>query len=98
MSSDSPHVSVFRLRLGIILFALFWLPAYLLAPVVAAALGNESALVRITIFIMVIQTAIGLIGFWVAGSEIVPLVRHLPRKKIPKTVWRLFWTGSDKKE
>lgn len=96
MSLDSPHVSVFRLRLGIILFLLFWLPAYLLAPVIAVAFGDQSEVVQLTIFIMIIQTVIGLAGFFVAGKEVVQLLKGTPRKKILKTVWHVFWSGSTK--
>lgn len=75
------------------MFALFWLPAYLLAPVFAAAIGDESAVARITIAIMAVQTAIGLLGVLVAGKQVMPVVKGLPKKKIPKTVWHLFWSG-----
>jgi len=94
MPSKSTQVSVFRLRLGIVLFFLFWLPAYLLAPVVAVAFGDQADVVQLTIFIMIIQTVIGLAGFVVAGKEVIQLLKHTPRKQILKTVWHIFWSGS----
>lgn len=94
MSSKSTQVSVFRLRLGIVLFFLFWLPAYLLAPVVAVAFGDQPDVVQLTIFIMIIQTVIGLAGFVVAGKEVIQLLKQTPRKQILKTVWHIFWSGS----
>ena len=96
MTTAAQSVSVVRLRIGVILFLMFWLPAYLLAPVVAAAFGypkNAEAIFKITIVIMGIQTAIGIIGFLFAGKQIMTL-RHVPRKQLPKTVWHLFWRGS----
>ena len=95
-SATTPHISILRLRAGIILFLLFWLPAYLLAPLVAVWLGggnNGNSVFRLTIGIMIIQTLIGLTGLLVAGKQVVVLLKHIPRKKIPKAVWSLFWKG-----
>jgi hypothetical protein len=93
MSTTLSKAAVLRLRIGILLFVLFWLPAYLLAPAIAAVLGDESAIVRITVAIMAIQTVLGLLGFWMAGTQVIKLLKHTPRKKLPKTVWHLFWSG-----
>ncbi len=96
MTEQVQQISVTRLRIGVILFVLFWLPAYLLAPVVAAAFGypkDAEAIFKITVVIMGIQTALGIIGFLFAGKQVMTL-RHVPRKQIPKTVWHLFWHGS----
>ena len=93
MTETPNHISILRLRVGIVLFALFWLPAYLLAPAIGAFLGKESQVAQITIFIMCIQCAIGLLGALIAGKEVVGLLKKVPRKKIPKTVWHLFWSG-----
>ncbi len=97
MTTQDQHVSVFRLRTGVVLFCLWWLPAYLLAPVLAELLGSgtdASSILRLTICIMIAQTVIGLIGVLFAGKEIMRL-RHIPYKKLPKTVWRLFWRGAE---
>jgi hypothetical protein len=96
-SKETTQVSVFRLRLGIFLFVLWWFPAYLMAPTISIALGdgtNPQTVLRIMIGIMIIQTAIGLLGVLLVGKTIVVILRHTKRKQVPKTVWHLFWTGS----
>jgi hypothetical protein len=85
------HVSVFRLRLGVVLIGIFWIPIWLLAPLVARLLDESTGSVTITIAL--IQTVIGLIGVLIAGRPTLNLVRHTKMRAVPGKIWRVVWTG-----
>lgn len=91
-----PKVSAFRLRLGIILLLLFWLPIWLLVPVFARIAGiasNASEVATLTIIIAAIQTALAVAGVLIAGKEIIPIVRHKSRKQALSEVKYLLIKG-----
>ena len=90
------HVSVFRLRLGVALIALWWIPVWLLAPVVAAV--GSWPVGTVTLVIAIVQTIIGLFGALIAGRQAVALVRNTPFRAVPKKIWRVLWTGKAPKE
>lgn len=85
------HVSVFRLRLGVALIALWWIPVWLLAPVVAAAANWPVG--TVTLVIAIVQTIIGVFGALIAGRQAVALVRHTSFRAAPKKIGRVLWTG-----
>lgn len=85
------HVSVFRLRLGVALIALWWIPVWLLAPVVAAV--GSWPVGTVTLVIAIVQTIIGVFGALIAGRQAVALVRNTPFRAVPKKIWRVLWTG-----
>jgi hypothetical protein len=84
-------VSVRRLRLGIVLFLLWWLPIWLLAPFVARFSNNSVG--HITVVIAIVQTVLGVLGLVMVGKQVAKLLRHTAMKKLPKVVWHLFWSG-----
>ena len=48
----------------------------------------------VTTTIVVVQTLIGLLGFWVAGTEVKTIVKETPRKRDAlKTIWAIFLHG-----
>ena len=85
------QVSVFRLRLGVVLIGIWWIPLWLLAPLVAhfvtASVGT------VTIVIAIVQTILGLIGVLLAGRQAAKIVRHTGYRAIPGKIWRVLWTG-----
>jgi hypothetical protein len=96
MNAASPTVSATRLRIGILLFVLWWLPVYLAVPAVAAALGdtgNAEAVKRIAIVIIGAQSIIGLAGVILMGKEFALMLKRVKYRKMPGTIWRILWTG-----
>lgn len=93
-TSDN-ELSAYRLRLGVVLLALFWIPFWLLEPFFAQILGIDSAdgKAQLTAFIMGIQGVLGLLGLLIAGKQTLLLVRNSPYKKMPGKVWRVLVSG-----
>ena len=85
------HVSVFRLRLGVALIGIWWIPIWLLAPLVAHLTGGPVG--SVTIAVAVVQTIIGLIGVLIAGRQAAKIVRHTGLRAVPAKVWHVLWTG-----
>jgi len=85
------QVSVFRLRVGVVLIAIFWIPIWLAAPLVARLIDQPVG--SITITIALIQTVIGLIGVLFAGRPTLTLVRHTKMRAAPRKIWHIIWTG-----
>ena len=85
------QVSVFRLRLGVLLIGIWWIPIWLLAPLVAHLAGQDVGSVTLTIAI--VQTIIGLIGVLLAGRQTAKIVRHTGFRAVPRKIWRVLWTG-----
>jgi hypothetical protein len=85
------QVSVFRLRLGLFLVAIWWIPIWLLAPLVAHFADRPAG--SITIAIAIVQTIIGLIGALIAGRQAAKIVRHTGFRAVPGKIWHVLWTG-----
>jgi hypothetical protein len=85
------HVSVFRLRLGVLLVGIWWIPIWLLAPIIAHVTGGPVGTVTITVAI--VQTVIGLVGVLIAGRQALKIVRHTGWRAIPRKIWHVLWTG-----
>ena len=85
------QVSVFRLRLGVALIGIWWIPIWLLGPVVAKLVGQPVGSVTITVAIA--QTVIGLIGALLAGRQAAKIVRHTGFRAVPGRIWHVLWTG-----
>ena len=85
------QVSIFRLRLGVVLIGIWWIPIWLLAPVVAHVVGQPVGSVTLTIAI--VQTIIGLVGVLIAGRQAAKLVRHTGFRAVPGRIWRVIWSG-----
>lgn len=85
------QVSVFRLRLGVLLIGIWWIPIWLLAPIVAHLADQPVG--SVTIAIAIVQTIIGLIGALLAGRQAAKIVRHTGFRAVPGKIWRVLWTG-----
>lgn len=87
---------IFRLRLGIGLFILSWLPIAQVYLIIAHNHGQltsdkDSQTFRLTIW--TIQFVIGLIGIWLAGQVAIKAAKQDGWRQTPKKIWRLFWSG-----
>lgn len=90
------QVSAKRIRIGIFFILLFWLPFWLLAPIVDELLNissgsEESHTVLITI--MVIQGICGVIGVIIAGKPVYYVVKKSSKKKVLLILWNAFYHG-----
>ncbi|WP_456785716.1 hypothetical protein [Cellulomonas sp. P5_C5] len=85
-------ISPTRLRAGVFLILLWWVPVWLAAPVIAEAFGLEVE--NVVVGLVVVQTVVGALGALVAGKQITRILRGVPRKQMLPTVWRVFRHGS----
>lgn len=89
---DTNQISPLRLRVGVFLLFLWWAPFWAAAPVIARWLGIDDT-GKVTFAIMAIQTVIGGIGIFVAGKQVSKLVKSMPFKRVPGTIWQLLLHG-----
>lgn len=89
--------SPLRLRIGVFFILLWWFPFWAFAPALTDALSGLShppSVAVVTTTIVVVQTLIGLLGFFVAGTEVKRIVKETPRKRDAlKTIWVIFLHG-----
>jgi hypothetical protein len=90
------QVSVFRLRLGLLLIAIWWIPIWLLAPIIAHVTGGPVG--SVTIAVAIVQTVIGLFGVLIAGRQAAKIVRHTGWRAVPRKIWHVLWTGRIEQE
>ncbi len=89
--------SSFRMRIGVVMLLVWFLPFWMLGPYIASVLeigDAERAAAVATGVIMAVQTLIGVVGAYVAGKETAALIRTTPRRKLAGTVWQLLRHGS----
>ena len=95
--AEPPPASPLRLRLGVFLILLWWAPIWALAPAITHGLSGlpvAPSVAVVTGVIVVIQTIIGLLGFWVAGSQVKKIVKEAPRKRVALgQIWSIFLHG-----
>jgi hypothetical protein len=95
MEQVTPARSGLRLRLGLFFILLWWLPIWLLSPAVSDLLGVQSSTARheVLVIMVVIQTIVGIAGFILASREVFRLIKQVPRRKVPGTIWHMIRTG-----
>jgi len=87
---------VLRVRIGIVLFLLWWLPFYLLSPAIADLLGmgdDPEARRQITLWIVCMQTVLGLVGAYLAGRELFATLGKMRRRRLLPVAWQIVWSG-----
>lgn len=89
---EKAEVSTIRLRIGVFFIFLWWFPFWAAAPAVARWIGTSNVS-RVTMTIMIIQTLVGLLGFFVAGKQVSTLFKQMPFKKVPGAIWRVLING-----
>ena len=85
-----------KLRAGILLIILSWLPLAQAAITVAHHehhLTSGTAANTFRASVWALQFLVGFIGLWLAGQTAVKTIRKDGWKKAPANLWRLFWKG-----
>lgn len=88
--------SPLRLRVGVLLIILWWLPFWALAPLIADSLSGLSkppSVAAVTTTIVVVQTMIGLLGFWVAGTGVKSIIKNSTKKDALRAIWSMLIHG-----
>lgn len=93
------QVSPLRLRIGVMLILLWWLPFWLLSPYIADLIGTDGSpsVASITTVIVVIQTIIGFLGIFVAGKEVKTVINGTSKKQAISQIWYMLIHGEFKK-
>ena len=95
--SKSAGPSSLRLRLGVFLILLWMLPFWLLAPEVAHLLSGLSSsapsVAAVTTTIVVVQTILGLLGMFVAGTQVKAIIKGSTRRQALGAIWSIFIHG-----
>jgi hypothetical protein len=89
-------VSPLRLRLGVLLIILWIVPFWALAPLIADALSglsNPPSVAAVTTAIVVVQTIIGLLGFWVAGTGVKSIIKGNTKRHALRLIWSILLHG-----
>ena len=94
--AKSAAMSPLRLRVGV-LFILLWLvPFWALAPAIAHSLSGLSkppSDVAVTTAIVMLQTIIGLLGSWIAGTEVKSIIKGSTKRHALGAIWSIFLHG-----
>jgi hypothetical protein len=93
---ESADVSPLRLRVGVSLILLWLIPFWTLGPRIAhslAGLSNPPSAAAVTTAIVAAQTIIGLLGFWVAGTEVKSIIKRSTLKHALAAIWSILVHG-----
>lgn len=82
-----------RLRIGVALLIIWLVPLWILAPVLTR-LAHLSSVAVGTAVIAIIQTVLGLLGLWLAGSQVRTIVRGRKLKQALSALWTVFIRGN----
>ena len=88
--------SPLRLRLGVFLVLLWIVPFWALGPYIAhllSGLSNPPSVAAVTTSIVAVQTIIGLLGFWVAGTEVKSIIKGSTKRHAIAAIWSIFLHG-----
>lgn len=90
---DDAVIGGFRLRLGIGMWLLSWVPFASAVVVFAQDQGWVSSgqqAHRLLMALWAVQITIGFIGIFIAGSEAITLVKSYGLRNVPKQAWRII--------
>ncbi len=94
--AKSVGLSPLRLRVGVLLILLWVLPFWALAPRIAhslSSLTNPPSVAAVTTTIVVVQTIIGLLGFWIAGTEVKSVIKGSSMSHALGAIWSILIHG-----
>jgi hypothetical protein len=80
-----------RVRAGLGLFVLSWLPVAQVVIVILGLHAHEAQVLRVTIW--VIQWVIGVVGLVIAGKAVATVVRRSGWRRTPRLLWQMLRTG-----
>jgi hypothetical protein len=76
---------------------LLWIvPFWALAPLVADSLrglSNPPSVAAVTTTIVVVQTILGLLGFWVAGTQVKSIIKGSAKLRAIGAIWSMLVHG-----
>jgi hypothetical protein len=94
--AKSAEMSPLRLRVGVFLILLWIVPFWALAPYIAHSLSgvrNPPSVAAVTTTILVVQTIIGLLGFWVAGAAVKSIIKGSTMRHALGAIWSMLIHG-----
>jgi hypothetical protein len=94
--TKSAGPSPLRLRVGVFLILLWIVPFWALAPIIAdslSGLSNPPSVAAVTTTILVVQTIIGLLGFWVAGAAVKSIIKGSTMRHALGAIWSMLIHG-----
>ena len=94
--TKSAGLSPLRLRVGVFLILMWLLPFWALAPHITHSLiglSNPPSVAAVTTTIVVVQTIIGLLGFWVAGTEVKSIIKGSTMRHALGAIWSMLLHG-----
>jgi hypothetical protein len=80
-----------RIRLGVGLVVLSWLPIAQVVIALDSLSGSQAEKMRLTIW--GVQIVIGILGVAVAGRPTVDVVKRVGWRSAPRVLWGLLWRG-----
>ena len=94
--AKSAGMSPLRLRVGVLLILLWIVPFWALAPLIADSLrglSNPPSVAAVTTTIVVVQTILGLLGFWVAGTQVKSIIKGSAKLRAIGAIWSMLLHG-----
>jgi hypothetical protein len=94
--TKSAGPSPLRLRVGVFLILLWIVPFWALAPYIAnslSGLSNPPSVAAVTTTIVVVQTILGLLGFWVAGTQVKSIIKGSAKLRAIGAIWSILLHG-----
>ena len=94
--AKSTGLSPLHLRVGVFLILLWLLPFWALAPRIAhslSGLSNPPSVAAVTTTIVVVQTILGLLGFWVAGTQVKSIIKGSAKLRAIGAIWSMLLHG-----
>jgi hypothetical protein len=94
--TKSAGPSPLRLRVGVFLILLWIVPFWALAPYIAhslSGLSNPPSVAAVTTTILVVQTILGLLGFWVAGAAVKSIIKGSTMRHALGAIWSMLIHG-----
>ena len=94
--TKSAGPSPLRLRVGVLLILLWIVPFWALAPYIAhslSGLSNPPSVAAVTTSIVIVQTIIGLLGSWVAGTQVKSIIKGSTKRHALGAIWSILLHG-----
>jgi hypothetical protein len=94
--AKSAGLSPLRLRVGVFLILLWIVPFWILGEPIAhslSGLSNPPSVAAVTTAIVAVQTIIGLLGFWVAGTEVKSIIKGSAKRHALAAIWSMLLQG-----
>jgi hypothetical protein len=92
------HSHLLRLRIGVLLIVLSWLPFAQITIYIArnnGKLTSDSSATTVRLVIWGIQVVVGLVGVFLVGKLALAEAKRAGWRGTPRRLWQLFAHGSD---